>query len=107
MSKEVAVISGKMRQQFDEAAKKKIVADSLTSNLSLNQYAKKVGVSPATLCQWRKASRAQDVRVESMGQSNQSYEDLIKENHLLKTENLRLKAFLGHKLFEIEAPRFV
>jgi transposase-like protein len=54
MSREVQVISGKMRQTFSEDEKRRIVGDSYASPLGLNQFARKMGISPASLSQWRK-----------------------------------------------------
>jgi transposase-like protein len=55
MSKDVQVISGKVRSMTQENERRRIVEESYASSLSLNRFAKKMGISPSTLCQWRKA----------------------------------------------------
>lgn len=100
MSKEVEVISGRMRQTYSDSAKRRLVEESYASSLSLNQFARKAGISPATLCQWRKVFKNGDCTFEPP--TIEGYEELRLENQKLKQEVFKLKAYLGHKLFEFE-----
>lgn len=109
MSKEVQVISGKMRQEFSLDEKKRIVSESYASDLSLTRFARQVGISAPTLCVWRKRFKGQ-VRETSWSEPTpMSLEDVLAENHALKQEVqtlksdvFKLKAFVGHKVFELE-----
>jgi transposase-like protein len=114
MSKEVQVLSGKikMRQVFSEAEKIQAVADSYQSSLSMSKFARSIGVAPPTLCVWRKRikeGQQPQERQEWVSPSPTHFEDVLKENQTLKqelqalkSENFQLKAFVGHKVFEFE-----
>lgn len=100
MSKEVQVLSGKMKMISNEETKRQIVRESYESGMSLNKFAKERGVSPATLCMWRK----------KFPQAQCAVHDLIslqQENENLKREIVKIKAYLGHKLFEFERSKIV
>jgi transposase-like protein len=101
MSKEVEVVAGKVKMILSEDAKKKLVLESFESGLGLNQFARQRGISPASLCQWRKK-----YPIESMDDSQVDIESLKAENESLKSELFKMKAYLGHKLFELDASRF-
>ena len=99
MSKEVEIVSGKIKMLSSEETKKQIVLESYESELSLNKFAKQKGISPASLCQWRKKYP------NPAGEGQTSDDDLRSQNESLKKEVFRLKAYLGHKLFELDAPK--
>lgn len=98
MSKEVQVIAGRMKQICGDDQKRKLVQESYESGVSLNQFAKQRGLSPASLCQWRK-KYPQEFGPSSGGDD---LESLRTENEELKKQVLKLKAYLGHKIFEFE-----
>jgi transposase-like protein len=98
MSKEVQVISGKMKMISGEETKKKLVLESYDSGLSLNQFAKQRGISPASLCQWRKKYPMGDFGT----QDAEDIGSLKAENEALKRELFKIKAYLGHKIYEFE-----
>lgn len=98
MSKEVQVISGRMKQLCGEDQKRKLVEESYESGLSLNQFAKERGISPASLCQWRKKFPEGTLNMKSQDDSD----SLRAENESLKKEILKLKAYLGHKIYQFE-----
>ena len=105
MSKEVQVISGRMKQICNDTTKKQLVQESYSSGLSLNQFAKQRGISAASLCQWRKKFPEQEEYRSN--DSGQTQEDLIRENESLRRENARLKAFLGAKIYELESSKYM
>ena len=82
-----------------EETKKKLVLESYESGLSLNQFAKQRGISPASLCQWRKK-----YPLDGMEQVD-DMDTLRAENETLKKELFKMKAYLGHKIYELDAPR--
>lgn len=96
MTKEVQVISGNMKQLCNDDTKKKLVIESYSSELSLNQFAKQKGISPASLCNWRKKFPYVD------RSSQDDDQDLRAENEALKKEIFKLKAYLGHKIYQFE-----
>lgn|SRR5678815_1286779 len=98
MSKEVQVIAGRMKQLCGDDQKRKLVQESYESGLSLNQFAKQRGLSPASLCQWRKKFPMQEFS-QAGGDDSES---LRTENDALKKEILKLKAYLGHKIYQFE-----
>lgn len=106
MSKEIAVITGRSRQIFSEEEKRRMVSEFSQSNLSLNQFAKKMGISPAALCLWRKQCQKQVGSHPIPMDLLQENECLKLENQNLKTELYKLKAYLGHKLFENDSANF-
>lgn len=95
MSKEVQVISGRMKQICGEEQKRILVEASYASGLSLNQFAKERGISPASLCQWRK-KYPEGMRKEPKPEAECPNCDAMKK------EMVKLKAYLGHKIFEFE-----
>ncbi len=98
--KEVQVVSGKVKMLSSEETKKRLVLESYESGLGLNKFAKQRGISPASLCQWRKK-----YPLEGMDQTD-DMQTLREENEALKKENIQLKAYLGHKLYQLEGPKF-
>ncbi len=122
MSKEVTVIRGKMRQSFSEEEKRRIVAESQHSELSLNKFAKSVGIAAPTLSVWRrqlKHSCAEDhpqpthkptastslstVTIEAT--ISNRMQDLESENRQLKNDLSTFKMAFGKKLVELEMLR--
>jgi transposase-like protein len=95
MAKEVEVISAKTKQRFSPRERERIVSESYQSNLSLSQFAKKMGISAPTLCQWRKKFPLNDTF------QAQDY-DFRSENEDLKKEIFELKALLGQMFYELE-----
>lgn len=96
MSKEVQVVSGKMKMLSDDQTKRQIVKESYESGLSLNKFAKERGISAASLCMWRKKYSLQDF------QPSDDIEALRTENETLKRELVKIKAYLGHKIYQFE-----
>ncbi len=102
MSKEVQVISGRMKQLCGDEQKKKLVLESYESGLSLNQFAKERGISPASLCQWRKKYPTPFAGFNKP-QDEDEIQILRSENDTLKKELVKIKAYLGHKLYELDS----
>lgn len=98
MSKEVQVVTGRMKMISNDQTKRNIVRESYESGLSLNQFAKDRGISPASLCQWRKKFPIDLNRSDDLD----DVETLRTENEALKKELFKIKAYLGHKIFEFE-----
>jgi transposase-like protein len=96
-AKEVQVLSGKMKLVSNDETKRRIVKEHLESGLSLNRFAKERGLSPATLCSWKKKYAA-----ETVMPSSNDIDSLREENERLKRELIKIKAYLGHKIFEFE-----
>lgn len=122
MSKEVQVIRGKMRQSFSDEEKRRIVAESQHSELSLTKFAKSVGIAAPTLSVWRKQlkrSCAEDhpqPTHEMSGSTSLStlpiessllnrMQDLESENRQLKNDLSTFKMAFGKKLVELEMLR--
>jgi len=97
MSKEVQVVPGRIKMLSNEETKKKLVIESYQSGLSLNQFAKQRGISPASLCLWRKKYPSSEFT-----STGGELDALRSENEALKRELVRVKAYLGHKIFEFE-----
>lgn len=103
MSKELTVVTGKMRQSYAEEEKRRIVAESYQSGLSLNKFAARAGIAPPTLCLWRKQFKSscalqQDILV-------QSDDNLTERVKKLESENRTLRMVFGQKLIELEMAR--
>jgi transposase-like protein len=122
MSKEVQLVSGRVGQTFSEDQKRKIVDESYASELSLNKFAKRMGISPATLCNWRKAlssdcSREEDRKLSrhlssefhalaSHDNDKAEIQKLQNENTALKAEFCKFKAYAMNKIYELEAHKY-
>jgi transposase-like protein len=111
MAKDVQVIRGKFRSVFTDEQKKEIVDKSYESRLSLNAYSKSVGISPASLCNWRKdfesdCSKEVDPRQAElpmvMNDRSDEISQLNAKIEALTKENFQMRAFIGQKLFQLE-----
>lgn len=106
MNKSIEVIKGKVKFLSDKETKKSVVRELQESGLSLNQFAKERGMSPATLCNWRKKYQLADIN-SSINDSEHSEQMIINalkaENESLRNEIFKMKAFIGHKLYQIES----
>src|SRR3954469_20286233 len=116
MNKEVQLVSGRVGQTFSEDQKRKIVDESYASELSLNKFAKRMGISQARLCNWRKAlssdySREEDRKLSrhlssefhalaSHDNDKAEIQKLQNENTALKAEFCKFKAYAMNKIYE-------
>ena len=111
MSKEVTVIQSGKRESFTPEVKKRIVADSYESGKSLNRFSKCMGISPATLSNWRREFKGQGIKeTDCTAIIPKDFQSpLQKENEALKQRNAmlsdyvsKIEAFIGRKTFELE-----
>lgn len=96
MSKDVQVVAGRMKMISDDETKRQIVKESYESDLSMNRFAKERGISAASLCMWRKKY------APAQGPVSDDIETLRTENENLKRELVKIKAYLGHKIYQFE-----
>jgi transposase-like protein len=117
MTKDVEIVRGKMRQSFTDDEKRRIVADSLSSDLSLNQFAKRVGIAPPTLCVWRKRFKGYCTREDKPHQSQEMRVQVPKDPQIdlftltkrcqdLESELSHLKKVFGNKLIQLELQKW-
>lgn len=130
MSK-IQVINATVRQTSTVEERRQAVAESYKSGLGLNAFAKRIGISPASLSNWRKkykhtldlpsklpavyhrqtsgmpaaTSEAPPMAVqEIMEPFNMPARvtALEQENQALRAQVFKLQAFVGRKVFELE-----
>lgn len=119
MSKEVTVVKGRIRQQFSDEEKKRLISEFKNSGMSLNAFAKSRGIAPPNLSVWNRKfenmsdevqdsteSRALEIaHTHTQTLTQEIYDALKTENQVLKQQIASVRHAYGQKLVEIEMAR--